>query len=54
VIGRIAGPSLVLQAAAPLVIAFAAERVSDMAALAIIAGMGALSFVAFLLVRKPN
>jgi MFS family permease len=54
VIGRIAGPSLVLQAAAPLVIAFAAERASDMAALAIVAGMGTLSFVAFLLVRKPS
>lgn len=54
VIGRIAAPSLVLQAAAPLVIAFAAERISDPAALAIIAGMAALSFVAFLLVRRPG
>ncbi len=53
VIGRIAGPSLILQAAAPLVIAFAAERVSDPAALAIIAGMAALSLGAFLTVRKP-
>jgi MFS family permease len=54
VIGRIAGPSLVLQAAAPLVIAFAAERASDTAALAIVAGMTAVALVAFLLVRKPN
>jgi MFS family permease len=54
VLGRIAGPSLVLQAAAPLVIAFAAERTSDMAALMIIAGMATFSLVAFLLVRKPN
>lgn len=54
VIGRIAGPSLVLQAAAPLVIAFAAERVSDSLALAIIGGMAAASLIAFLLVRKPN
>ena len=53
VIGRIAGPSLILQAAAPLVIAFAAERVSDPAALAIVAGMAALSLGAFLAVRKP-
>jgi MFS family permease len=53
VIGRIAGPSLVLQAAAPLVIAFAAERISDAAALAIVAGMAAVSFGAFLTVRKP-
>jgi MFS family permease len=54
VIGRIAGPSLILQAAAPLVIAFAAERVSDVAALAIIAGMAALSLAAFLAVRRPR
>jgi MFS family permease len=54
VIGRIAGPSLVLQAAAPPIIAFAAERISDPIALALIAGMAAVSFVAFLLVRKPR
>ena len=53
VIGRIAGPSLVLQAAAPLVIAFAAERASDATALAIIAVMAAVSLGAFLAVRKP-
>jgi MFS family permease len=54
VIGRIAGPSLILQAAAPLVIAFAAERVSDVAALAIIACMAGLSLAAFLAVRRPR
>ena len=54
VIGRIAGPSLVLQAAAPFVIAFAAERASDATALAIIAGMAALSLAAFLAVRRPK
>lgn len=54
VIGRIAGPSLVLQAAAPLAIAFAAERASDPAALSIVAGMAALSLGAFLAVRKPR
>ena len=54
VIGRIAGPSLVLQAAAPLVIAFAAERASDVVALAIVAGMTVVSLAAFLLVRKPT
>jgi hypothetical protein len=53
VIGRIAGPSLVLQAAAPLAIAFAAERFSDPAALSIVAVMAALSLAAFLAVRKP-
>jgi len=54
VIGRIAGPSLILQAAAPLVIAFAAERLSDPAALAMIAFMAAISLAAFLAVRKPG
>ncbi|MEX2128366.1 MAG: MFS transporter [Xanthobacteraceae bacterium] len=54
VLGRIAGPSLVLQAAAPLIIAFAAEQTSDTVALAIIAGMTAVSFAAFLAVRKPT
>lgn len=53
VIGRIAGPSLILQAAAPLILAFAAERISDPAALAIVAGMTVLSLAAFLAVRKP-
>jgi hypothetical protein len=54
VIGRIAGPSLVLQAAAPLVIAFAAERASDAVALSIVAGMAGASFLAFLAVRRPR
>jgi len=53
VLGRIAGPSLILQAGAPLILAFAAERISDPAALAIVAGMAVLSFAAFLAVRKP-
>jgi MFS family permease len=54
VVGRIAGPSLALQAAAPLVVAFVAERVSDSAALATIAGMAAISLLAFFAVRKPD
>jgi hypothetical protein len=54
VLGRIAGPSLILQAAAPLVLAFVAERASDNAALAVVAGMAALSLTAFLAVRKPT
>jgi MFS family permease len=53
VLGRIAGPSLVLQAAAPLVVAFVIERASDPAALALIAGMAAISLLGFMLVRKP-
>jgi len=52
-IGRIAGPSLLIQAAAPLVIAFAAERASDPAALAVVAGVGAIALLAFLAIRRP-
>jgi MFS family permease len=52
-IGRIAGPSLIMQAAAPLVIAFAAERVSDPAALAVVAAVAAISLAAFLAIRRP-
>ena len=37
-IGRISGPWLVMQSAAPLVMAFVAERASDPAALAFAAG----------------
>src|ERR1700704_2465162 len=37
-LGRIAGPFLVMQAIAPLVLAFVAERASDVAVLAVVAG----------------
>jgi MFS family permease len=54
VVGRIAGPSLAMQAAAPLVIAFVAERVSDPAALAAVAGIAAISLAGFLAMRRPR
>ena len=54
VVGRIAGPSLAMQAAAPLIIAFVAERISDPAALMVIAGIAALSLAAFLAVKRPR
>ena len=44
-IGRIAGPWLVMQAIAPLVLAFVAERASDPAALALVASLALVSFV---------
>jgi hypothetical protein len=52
-IGRLAGPSLVIQAAAPLVIAFVAERASDPAALAVVAAVAAIALAAFLAIRRP-
>jgi MFS family permease len=52
-IGRIAGPSLVIQAAAPLVLAFVAERASDPAALALAATFAAIAFGCFMAIRRP-
>jgi hypothetical protein len=52
-IGRIAGPSLVMQAAAPLVLAFVAEHASDAAALALVAALALTALVCFLVIRRP-
>jgi hypothetical protein len=54
VVGRIAGPSLISQAVAPLVLALAIEHASDAAALAVAAGLALLSFGCFLAVRRPR
>jgi MFS family permease len=53
VIGRIAGPSLFMQSAAPLALAFVAERVSDPAALAFAAAFAAIALGCFLLIGRP-
>jgi predicted MFS family arabinose efflux permease len=53
-IGRIAGPSLVMQAIAPLVLAFVAERASDSAALALVALLALVAFVGLAILRPPN
>lgn len=52
-IGRIAGPSLILQALAPLIIAFAIERFSDVAGLGLVAAAVLVSLFGFLTVRRP-
>jgi MFS family permease len=52
--GRIAGPSLVMQAIAPLVLAFVAERTSDSAALALVASLALVSFVCLAVLRAPK
>jgi MFS family permease len=51
--GRIGGPFLVMQAIAPLVLAFVAERASDPAVLAVVAGFALISFVGLAAIRKP-
>jgi len=52
-IGRIAGPFLIIQAVAPLVLAAVAERTSDVAALALTAAFALVALVCLMLIRKP-
>jgi len=53
-IGRLAGPFLLMQSAAPLVMAFVVERTSDPAALALAAGFAAVALVCFILIKRPG
>jgi hypothetical protein len=52
-IGRISGPWLVMQSAAPLVMAVAAERASDAAALTLTAGFALAALACFAAIRRP-
>jgi MFS family permease len=52
--GRLAGPFLLVQAAAPFVMAFVVEHASDAAALALAAGFASLALVCFIVIRRPN
>jgi hypothetical protein len=52
IMGRIAGPALIVTAVAPVVVAFIAERVSDPAALALAASFAVLSLICLLLLRR--
>jgi MFS family permease len=52
-LGRIARPSLFMQAAGPLVLAFVAERFSDPAALVLIATFALAAFLCFVAIRRP-
>jgi len=53
-IGRLAGPFLLMQAAAPLVMAFVVERASDPAALALAAAFAAIALTCFVVIRRPD
>jgi hypothetical protein len=53
-IGRIGGPFLVMQSIAPLVLALVAERVSDAAALALVAMFALVSLTSFFAIRRPG
>jgi len=51
-IGRIARMALIVTAAAPMVMAFVAERASDAVALGLTAGFAVVALTCFLLVRR--
>ena len=53
-IGRIAGPWLAMQAAAPLVLALVAERLSDAAALAFVCAFALVALGCFIAIRRPE
>jgi MFS family permease len=53
-IGRIAGPFLVIQAVAPLVLALVSERYSDAAALALTAAFALVALACLALIRRPK
>jgi MFS family permease len=52
-IGRLAGPFLLMQAAAPVAMAFVVDRASDPAALALAAAFAAVALTCFLVIRRP-
>jgi MFS family permease len=52
-IGRIAGPSLVMQAAAPLILALAIERGSDAFALAVVTAFALIALACLAMIRRP-
>jgi hypothetical protein len=52
--GRLAAPVLLMQSAAPLVMAFVVERVSDPAALALAAGFASIALVCFIAIRRSG
>jgi MFS family permease len=52
--GRLAAPFLLVQASAPLVMAFVVEHASDPAALALAASFAAAALGCFILIRQPS
>jgi|RhiMetStandDraft_4_1073278.scaffolds.fasta_scaffold17572_1 MFS family permease len=53
-IGRLAGPFLLMQSAAPLVMAFVVEHTSDAAALTLAASFASVALICFVAIRRPN
>jgi hypothetical protein len=53
-VGRLAGPWLLMQSVAPLALAFVAERTSDAGALALVCGFAAVALLCLLAIRRPS
>lgn len=53
-IGRIAGPSLLMQAVAPVAFAFVAERTSDASGLGAVALLAIVALACFMMIRRPS
>jgi hypothetical protein len=51
--GRLAAPFLLVQAAAPFVMAFVIERTSDFGALSMAAAFASVALICFVLIRRP-
>jgi hypothetical protein len=52
-VGRLAGPYLLMQSVAPLALAFVVERSSDAMALAVVAGFAALALLCLWAIHRP-
>jgi Major Facilitator Superfamily len=52
--GRIGGPFLVVQALAPVVVTFVADRASDAIGLAVVAAFATIALLCFVLIRQPS
>jgi hypothetical protein len=52
-IGRLAGPFQIMQAAAPLMMAFVVERFSDPLALVLAAAFASVALICFVSIRRP-
>ena len=52
--GRIGGPFLVVQALAPVVVTFVADRASNAIGLAVVAAFATIALLCFVLIRQPS
>ncbi len=53
-VGRIGGPFLVVQALAPVVVTYVADRVSDAGGLAVVAGFAVAALICFAFIRSAE